>query len=131
MGFPGGSVIKKKKSAYQFRRSKRLRFDPWTGKIPWKKKWQPTSVFVPGKYHRQRSLVGYSPWGGTESEITEHTCALCLNGFITLCCLVTKPCPTLAIPWTIFFSRNLENELLGYLRLVYLFLHFYSFCLDH
>ena len=32
------------------------------GKIPWKKKWQPTPVFLPGKSHRQKSLVGYSPW---------------------------------------------------------------------
>ena len=32
------------------------------GKIPWRKKWQPTSVFLPGKYHGQRSLAGYSPW---------------------------------------------------------------------
>ena len=41
----------------------RLRFDPWVWKIPWKRKWQPTSVLWPGKFHGQRSLVGYSPWG--------------------------------------------------------------------
>ena len=34
---------------------------PWVGKIPWRKKWQPTPVFLPGKFHRQRSLAGYSP----------------------------------------------------------------------
>ena len=44
--------------------------------------------------------MGSSPWGSKESETTEHTCTLCLNGFITLC-LVTKPCPPLAIPWTV------------------------------
>ena len=38
-------------------------FAPWVGKIPWRRKWQPTPVFLPGKYHGQRSLVGYSPWG--------------------------------------------------------------------
>ena len=39
-----------------------LRFDPWVGKIPWRRKWQPTPVFLPGKSHGQRSLVGFSPW---------------------------------------------------------------------
>ena len=38
-------------------------FDPWVGKIPWRRKWQPTQVFLPGKSHEQRSLAGYSPWG--------------------------------------------------------------------
>ena len=42
---------------------KRHRFDPWVGKILWRRKWWPTSVFVPGKSHEQRSLVGYSPRG--------------------------------------------------------------------
>ena len=40
---------------------RRPRFDPWVGKIPWRRKWQPTPVFLPGEFHRQRSLVGYSP----------------------------------------------------------------------
>ena len=34
-----------------------------SGRFPWRRKWQPTQVFLPGKFHRQRSLVGYSPWG--------------------------------------------------------------------
>ena len=42
---------------------KRPGFDPWVRKIPWKRKWQPTPVFLPGEFHGQRSLVGYSPWG--------------------------------------------------------------------
>ena len=37
--------------------------DSWVGKIPWRRKWQPTPVFLPGKSHGQRSLVGFSPWG--------------------------------------------------------------------
>ena len=37
-------------------------FDPWVGKIPWRRKWQPTPVFLPGKSHGQRKLVLYSPW---------------------------------------------------------------------
>ena len=42
---------------------KRCRFDTWVGKIPWRRKWQPTPVFLLGKSHGQRSLVGYSPQG--------------------------------------------------------------------
>ena len=38
------------------------RFDPWVGKIPWRRKWQQTPVFLPGKLHGPRSLEGYSPW---------------------------------------------------------------------
>ena len=46
-------------------------FDPWVGKIPWRRKWLPTPVFLLGKSHGQRSLVGYSPWGRKESDMTE------------------------------------------------------------
>ena len=55
---------------------RRPRFDLWIGKIPWKKKWQPIAVFLPGKPHGQRSLVGYSPWGCKELDTTEsvHPC---------------------------------------------------------
>ena len=42
--------------------AKRPRFDPWVGKIPWRRKWQPTLVFLLGKSHGQRRLAGYSPW---------------------------------------------------------------------
>ena len=47
-------------------------FSPWVGKIPWRRKWQPTPVLLPGKSHGQRSLVGYSPWGCRESDMTER-----------------------------------------------------------
>ena len=46
-------------------------FDPWVGKIPWRRKWQPTPVLLPGKSHGQRSLIDYSPWGCKESDTTE------------------------------------------------------------
>ena len=46
---------------------------PGSGRPPWRRKWQPTLVFLPGKFHRQRSLVGYSPWGHKESDMTEAT----------------------------------------------------------
>ena len=39
-----------------------FKFDPWIGKIPCRRKWQPTPGFLPGKFHGQRSLAGYSPW---------------------------------------------------------------------
>ena len=42
------------------------------GKIPWKRKWQPTPVFLPGESHGQRILAGYSPWSRTELDTTEH-----------------------------------------------------------
>ena len=47
-------------------------FDPPVGKIPWRRKWQLTPVFFPGRSHGQRSLVGYSPWGRTELDTTEQ-----------------------------------------------------------
>ena len=45
-------------------------FDLWVGKIPWRRRWQPTPVFLPGKSHRQRSLAGYSSWAGQDSDMT-------------------------------------------------------------
>ena len=64
LGVAGG-----KESACQCRRC-RCRFDSWVGKIPWRRKWHPTPVFLLGKFHGQRSLVGYSPWGCEESDTT-------------------------------------------------------------
>ena len=47
-------------------------FDPWLGKIPWRRECLPTPVFLPGKSHGQRGLVGYSPWGPKESDMTKQ-----------------------------------------------------------
>ena len=60
-GFPGGA--NGKEPACQCTRCKRCGFNPWVGKIPWRKAWQPIPAFLPGESHGQRSLVGYSPWG--------------------------------------------------------------------
>ena len=82
--FPGG--ISGKEPACQCKRCKRRRFNPWAGKIPWRRTWQPTPVFLPGESHGQGSLVGYSPWGHKElgmAESTSHTCT-CLYGTIKL-----------------------------------------------
>ena len=46
--------------------------DPWVGKMLWSRKWQPVPVFLPGKFHGQKSLAGYSPWGRKESDATEQ-----------------------------------------------------------
>ena len=47
------------------------RFSPWVGKIPWKKEWQYTLVFLPGESHGQRSLMGYTPWSCRELDMNE------------------------------------------------------------
>ena len=44
--------------------------DPWVRKIPWRRKWQPIPVFLPGESHGQRSLASYSPWGCKELDRT-------------------------------------------------------------
>ena len=47
-------------------------FSPWVRKIPGRRKWQPTPLFLPGESHGQKSLVGYSLWGGKELDMTER-----------------------------------------------------------
>ena len=81
VSFPSGSVVKK--SAFRSNRCRRSVFHPWVGKIPWGRKSQPTLVFLPGKSHGQRSLVGYSLWGCKESDTTEHACTHHHNAGIT------------------------------------------------
>ena len=71
LGIPGGACGKE--SASQCRSRGRCRFDPWVGKIPLRRKWHPTPVFLPEKFHGQRSLVSYSPWGRKEFDKTEAT----------------------------------------------------------
>ena len=61
-----------KETACHYWRHKRHGFDPWVGNIPWKRKWQPAPVFLPGKFQGQRSLVGYSPWDRKELDITDR-----------------------------------------------------------
>ena len=61
-----------KASACPFRTCRICRFDPWVRKIPWRRKWQPTPVFLPRDSHGQRNLAGYSPRGCKESDTTEQ-----------------------------------------------------------
>ena len=66
-GFPDGASGKEPTC-----QCRRLAFDPWIGKIPWRKKWQPTPPFLPGNFHGQKNLAGYSPQGLKELDMTEH-----------------------------------------------------------
>ena len=76
LGFPGGSVVEG--FAGQCRRHREHRFDPWVGKIPWRRQCQPTPGFLPGETLGQRSLASYNPWGCKVGHdwVTEHRCQL-------------------------------------------------------
>ena len=95
MGFPGGSEGKASAS-----NAGKPRFDPWAGKIPWRRKRQPTPVFLPEESHGRRSLVGYSPRGHKESDTTEWLHFHFL--FILYHCVsfLTVPCSAwILVPW--------------------------------
>ena len=74
------SLVAQQERIYlQCRRCRRCGFDPWVGKIPWRREWQPTPVFLPGEFHGQRSLPGYSLWGCKESAMTEEISVWCMH----------------------------------------------------
>ena len=75
--FPGGTSGKE--PACQCRRRKRRQFDHWVGKVPWRSKWQPTPVFLPGELHGQSSLMGYSPWDRKDLDTIEATYRTCIH----------------------------------------------------
>ena len=88
----------KKEFTCQCRKCKRHRFNPWVGKIPWRRKWQPIPVFLPGEFHGQRSLVGCSPWAHrvahqacVRARVCTHTHLHTGSQFSS----VTQLCPTL------------------------------------
>ena len=81
IGFPGGAGGKE--PTCQCRRHKRYGFNPWVGKIPWKLAWQPTPVFLPGKFHGRRSLVGCKELDMTE-QLHLHSSYFC--SFMGLIC---------------------------------------------
>ena len=70
--FPGGSVVEKPLASAKDAGDKSS--VPESRKIPWRRKGQPTPVFVPSKSHGQRSLAGYNPWGHKESDMAEYVC---------------------------------------------------------
>ena len=65
--------------ACQCRRCKRCEFDPWVKKIPWRRKEQPTPLFLHGEFRGQRKLVGYSPWGHKELDMIKHELIHCIT----------------------------------------------------
>ena len=74
-GFPGEASGKE--PTCQCRRNERCRFDPWVRRIPWRRAWQPTLVFLSGDSHGQSNLVDYSPQSLNESDMTEATLHVC------------------------------------------------------
>ena len=77
--FPADSVIKNPPAVQETCR--RHGFDPWVRKLPWWRKWQSIPIFLPGKSHEQRSLMGCSPQGHTGSDVTEqlNSSSTCFN----------------------------------------------------
>ena len=76
--FPGHTSGKE--PICQCGKRKKHEFDPWVGKIPWSMKRQPTPAFLPGEFHGQWSLMGYSPWGHKELDMTGSTEHACVQG---------------------------------------------------
>ena len=70
VGFPGGA---RGKELLPVEEREDTQSDLWVGKLPWRRAWQPTPVFLPGESHGPRSLVGYSPWSRKESHTNEAT----------------------------------------------------------
>ena len=87
-----------KEPTCQWRKHKKCRFTPWVGKIPWRRKWQPSPLFLPGEPHEQRSLAGYSAWGHTELDTTEwlnlHAAQMTLEPGVSLGALLSLPVPS-------------------------------------
>ena len=101
-------------------------FDPWVGKIPWRRKWPPTPGFLPGESHGQRSLGGYSPWGCKESDTTEHTLKcqrlsaltllqrewVCSGPSVSEAVKLAQSCPTLCDPMDCSLPRSSTHGIL-------------------
>ena len=110
-------------ATWQCRRHKRCRLDPWIGKIPWRRKWQPTPVFLPGQSQGRRRLVGYSPWGHKELGMTKwlskrvctRYCARMKSGLIKVASVmgneVGNVVKTRQAPWKWLmpYERELSN----------------------
>ena len=79
--------------------SRRYGFDPWIGKVPWRRKWQPTPVFFPGEFHGQRSLTGYRPWGHKESDTIERLSTAQYIKWASLVAQMVKNLPAIWETW--------------------------------
>ena len=93
-------------------------FNPWVGKIPWRRKWQSTPGLLPGKSHGQRSLVGHSPWGRKELDMTErlqfHFVVLSAGGIHSTLLLLLTP---------VFLPDLQKWPFVVFLVFLYLFVH--------
>ena len=71
---PGNPWHSGEEPACQSRRHKRCGFNPWMGKVAWRRPWLPAPVFMPGESHGQRSLGGCRPWGSSQTQLSRYTC---------------------------------------------------------
>ena len=92
--FPSGTSGKE--STCQCGRHKRHGLNPWIRKIPWRREWQPTPIFLPGESHGQRSLAGYCSQGHKEQDMTEVAQYTCIHTWVqvSLFCLGNCSCST-------------------------------------
>ena len=97
--------LRGKEPSCQWRRRRGPGLDPWVGKIPWRRQWQPTPVFLPGKSHGQRSLVGYSPWGRKRVRHDLGNCA-CMQAYTD-----TRNCMDTSQLW---YARWKKADSIGY-----------------
>ena len=81
-------------------------FDPWIGKILWRRKWQPTPVFLPGKSHGQKSLMGYNPWGRRVGHdlATKQQQGGSLDGFLDFSSFLIYALNAILFPLSTVFS---------------------------
>ena len=94
MGFPGGASGKD--PVCQWRSHKRREFDPWVRKVPWKRDWYLTPIFLPRESHGQRSLSGYSLQGHSEVDTTE-VMFISVQSRPTLCDPMNRSTPGLPV----------------------------------
>ena len=94
MGFPGGASGKD--PVCQWRSHKRRKFDPWVRKVPWKRDWYLTPIFLPRESHGQRSLSGYSLQGHSEVDTTE-VMFISVQSRPTLCDPMNRSTPGLPV----------------------------------
>ena len=98
----------------------------------WRRKWQPTPVFLPGEFHGQRSLAGYSPWGHKESDTTEHLTHTYVVFTSFMCCFLidlfmVMQCPLSLV--TVFVLKHIFNFLISTcMENLFSFLHFQFEC---
>ena len=94
-------------------------FNLWVGKIPWRRKWQPTWIFLPREFHAQRNLAGYNPWGCKELDMIEHAPCIYFTSIhfplfvLILLKVYWTTCYNYPLPFeTFFFPENKKVEYL-------------------